>query len=81
VGVGVFGCCPEAQEGCAITFTNFKVSPGIAFAHDADGNTEPAAAQPAARVFIVRHGTTEWCVSTLPIFKSITLDRPLLTPF
>ena len=38
VEVGVFGCCPEAQDGCQIKFTNFSISRGIAFKHNADGN-------------------------------------------
>ena len=38
VQMGVFGCCPEAQEGCKIKFTNFSISKGMAFEHNADGN-------------------------------------------
>ena len=38
VQFGVFGCCPEAQEGCTIKFTNFSISKGIEFEHNADGN-------------------------------------------
>lgn len=38
VQLGVFGCCPEAQEGCTVTFTNFSIKHGIDFEHNADGN-------------------------------------------
>ena len=38
VQLGVFGCCPEAQEGCTIKFTNFSIAKGMAFEHNADGN-------------------------------------------
>ena len=33
VQMGVFGCCPEAQEGGAITFKDFTIEKGTTFAH------------------------------------------------
>ena len=36
--LGVFGCCPEAQGGCTVTFTNFSIKTGLEFEHNADGN-------------------------------------------
>jgi len=38
VQLGVFGCCPEAQDGCQVAFTKFSISKGMAFEHNADGN-------------------------------------------
>ena len=40
VQVGVFACCPEEQEGCSVTFSNFFVQKGVKFEHSADGNLE-----------------------------------------
>lgn len=37
---GVFGCCPEDNQGCMITFHDLKISRGTSFEHTADGNAE-----------------------------------------
>lgn len=39
--VGVFGCCPEDQQGCKVVFHSFEVRPGTSFRHNADGNADP----------------------------------------
>jgi regulation of enolase protein 1 (concanavalin A-like superfamily) len=35
---GVFGCCPEDQQGRSVTFTNFEIVEGSNFEPNADGN-------------------------------------------
>jgi len=35
---GVFGCCPEDNQGCVVSFQTFKISNGTSFEHNADGN-------------------------------------------
>jgi hypothetical protein len=31
--MGVFGCCPEAQDGGTITFKDFSIEKGCMFNH------------------------------------------------
>jgi regulation of enolase protein 1 (concanavalin A-like superfamily) len=33
IQMGVFGCCPEAQDGCSITFSDFTIEKGSSFVH------------------------------------------------
>lgn len=40
IQIGVFGCCPELQDGCSITFNGFSIREGVTFEHNADGNLE-----------------------------------------
>eukprot|EP00510_Aplanochytrium_minuta_P007868 CAMPEP_0184029440 /NCGR_PEP_ID=MMETSP0955-20130417/486_1 /TAXON_ID=627963 /ORGANISM="Aplanochytrium sp, Strain PBS07" /LENGTH=210 /DNA_ID=CAMNT_0026314503 /DNA_START=251 /DNA_END=883 /DNA_ORIENTATION=- len=35
IGLGVFACCPEEQEGGSVVFTQFKIQQGITFDHSA----------------------------------------------
>lgn len=35
---GVFGCCPENNQGCSIQFHEFLITRGTKFEHNADGN-------------------------------------------
>ena len=40
VWMGVFACCPEANDGCTATFHDFSIRKGTSFEHNADGNHE-----------------------------------------
>ena len=36
--VGMFACCPEQQDGCEVSFSDFSILPGSHMEHNADGN-------------------------------------------